>query len=159
MSGGVKRYRVNVNGTDTVLKLNSEDAKKYKDAELVDDSEPTTDAAKQGCDPATEDAWIAEVDGRRAGAVFCVREDAETARLRLLHVEPDTRGRGVGTLLVDTCLDYARDRGYRRMVLWTVSVLAPARRIYQRAGFALRSEEPARMFGRDLVGQTWARDL
>jgi GNAT superfamily N-acetyltransferase len=110
-------------------------------------------------DPATEDAWIAEVDGRRAGAVFCMRDDAETARLRLLHVEPGARGHGVGTLLVDTCLDYARDRGYRRMVLWTVSVLAPARRVYQRAGFALRSEEPARIFGRDLVGQTWAREL
>ncbi|HEY9409444.1 MAG TPA: bifunctional helix-turn-helix transcriptional regulator/GNAT family N-acetyltransferase [Jiangellaceae bacterium] len=110
-------------------------------------------------DPARENAWIAELDGRPAGSVFCVREDDDTARLRLLLVEPSARGRGLGGLLVDECMRFARAAGYRSMVLWTVSVLAPARRIYQRAGFQLVSEDPRRRFGHDLVGQDWRAEL
>ncbi|MFC4563097.1 GNAT family N-acetyltransferase [Nocardiopsis mangrovi] len=110
-------------------------------------------------DHAREDAWIAEAGGERAGAVFCVREDDSTARLRLLHVEPWARGRGIGGRLVDHCVSYARSRGYTRMVLWTVSVLSSARRIYTGAGFTLVSEDRSPRFGRDLVGQTWELDL
>ncbi|ASU82382.1 GNAT family N-acetyltransferase [Nocardiopsis gilva YIM 90087] len=113
----------------------------------------------QAHDPRTENAWVAEIDGERVGAIFCVREDDTTARLRLLFVEPSARGHGVGGHLVDTCVAFARPAGYKRMVLWTVSVLAPARRIYQRAGFRLVKSEPGRMFGHDLVGQTWELDL
>ncbi|GAA1984180.1 helix-turn-helix domain-containing GNAT family N-acetyltransferase [Nocardiopsis rhodophaea] len=110
-------------------------------------------------DPRRENAWVAEINGERVGAIFCVREDDTTARLRLLFVEPSARGHGVGGHLIDTCVSFARSAGYKRMVLWTVSVLAPARRIYQRAGFRLVKSEPGRMFGHDLVGQTWDLDL
>jgi DNA-binding MarR family transcriptional regulator/GNAT superfamily N-acetyltransferase len=110
-------------------------------------------------DPERERAWIAELDGERVGAIFCVRKDDETAKLRLLHVEPSARGAGVGTVLVDECIRYARSSGYRAMELWTVSVLAPARRIYQRAGFELVEENTAQRFGRELTGQTWRLNL
>ena len=106
-------------------------------------------------DPDRETAWIAELDGERVGAIFCVRKDDTTAKLRLLHVEPSARGAGVGTVLVDECVRFARAAGYRTMELWTVSLLAPARRIYQRAGFKLVDEDTARRFGHELTGQTW----
>ncbi|MGH3342382.1 MAG: GNAT family N-acetyltransferase [Carbonactinosporaceae bacterium] len=110
-------------------------------------------------DPAREAAWIAEVDGQRAGCVFCVAADEATAKLRILLVRPDARGHGLGARLVDTCLDFARAAGYRRITLWTNDVLVSARRIYQAAGFALVEEERHHSFGVDLVGQNWARDL
>jgi DNA-binding MarR family transcriptional regulator/N-acetylglutamate synthase-like GNAT family acetyltransferase len=110
-------------------------------------------------DPVAERAWVAELHGERVGAIFCVRQDDTTAKLRLLHVEPSARGAGVGTLLVDECVRFARETGYRAMELWTVSILTPARRIYQRAGFQLVEEDTAMRFGRELTGQTWRLDL
>jgi DNA-binding MarR family transcriptional regulator/GNAT superfamily N-acetyltransferase len=110
-------------------------------------------------DPDAEAAWIAEVDGAPAGCVFCVREDASTARLRLLLVEPWARGLGIGARLVDEVLRFARQAGYSRITLWTNDVLADARRIYQRAGFTLDSEDKHHSFGQDLIGQNWSRGL
>ena len=110
-------------------------------------------------DPARERAWLAEVDGERVGCVFCVRDDESTARLRVLLVEPDARGLGVGGRLVAECVRFARSAGYRRMVLLTYDVLAAARRIYQRAGFTLVNAQPVHHFGHDLVEQEWALDL
>jgi DNA-binding MarR family transcriptional regulator/predicted N-acetyltransferase YhbS len=110
-------------------------------------------------DAKQEAGWVAEVDGERAGCVFCVRKNAHTAQLRLLLVDPSARGGGLGTRLVDECLRFARRAGYRRMVLWTNDVLRDARRIYDRAGFTIVDEEPHHSFGHDLVGQTLALDL
>jgi GNAT superfamily N-acetyltransferase len=119
-----------------------------------------------------EAAWIAELDGRRVGCVFCVADKAhqagcagvaadegETAKLRILLVDPVARGRGLGTRLVDECVRFARAVGYRRMRLWTNDPLVAARRIYLDAGFVLTAEEPHRSFGADLVGQTYELDL
>ena len=105
-------------------------------------------------------AWIADVDGRRAGCVFCVPgADDDTAVLRLLLVEPGFRGLRIGSRLVDECLRYARRTGFRRITLWTNDVLASARHVYERAGFHLDDENEHRSFGADLVGQTWSRAL
>jgi GNAT superfamily N-acetyltransferase len=110
-----------------------------------------------GHDPAREAAWIAELDGRRVGCVFCVADpdDPEAAKLRILLVHHDGRGHGLGGRLVDTCLEFARAAGYERVRLWTNHPLATARRIYLERGFALTAEEPHRSFGVDLVGQTY----
>lgn len=110
-------------------------------------------------DPSCERAWIAELNDERVGAIFCVRKDETTAKLRLLHVEPSARGAGVGSVLVEECVRFARSAGYRDMELWTVSLLAPARRIYQRAGFTLAAEDTAMRFGHELTGQTWRLTL
>jgi DNA-binding MarR family transcriptional regulator/GNAT superfamily N-acetyltransferase len=110
-------------------------------------------------DPGRERALVAELDGRRAGCVLCVREDDETARLRTLLVEPWARGHGLGARLVDECIAFARHAGYVRMVLWTNDVLVAARRIYERAGFTLVDEGPHRAFGHELVEQTWTLGL
>jgi GNAT superfamily N-acetyltransferase len=113
-------------------------------------------AGADGHDPAREAAWIAEVDGERAGCVFLVAGDEPgTAKLRILLVTPSARGLGLGTRLVERCLDFARRAGYRQVVLWTNDVLVSARRIYQAAGFTLTGEEPHHSFGHDLVGQIW----
>ena len=107
-------------------------------------------------DPPTEAAWIAELDGERVGCVFCMRDDQpDTARLRLLVVDPAARGHGIGRMLVDTCIAFAKEAGYRQMVLWTNDILGEARRIYQRAGFELIAEKAHHSFGHDLVGQDW----
>ncbi|MFI1070735.1 GNAT family N-acetyltransferase [Streptomyces puniciscabiei] len=111
-------------------------------------------------DPHLERVWIAERAGRPAGCVMCVRDDAPgTARLRLLLVEPEARGHGIGDRLVRAVIDFARGVGYRDLVLWTNDVLSGARRIYQRHGFVLVAEKPHRSFGKDLVGQDWRLDL
>ena len=114
-------------------------------------------------DPRREACWIAEVDGRPAGCVFCVRqeasEDASVAQLRLLLVDPSARGLGIGSRLVEECVGFARRAGYERMMLWTNDVLVAARRIYERSGFRLVEEERHHSYGRDLVGQNWWLDL
>lgn len=110
-------------------------------------------------DPRRENAWIAEVDAERAGCVFCTRKESDVAQLRLLLVEPRARGRGVGTRLVDECLEFATRAGYSRIMLWTNDVLKEARRVYERAGFTLGDEEKHHSFGRDLVGQNWWKSL
>ena len=112
-------------------------------------------------DPRWERAWIAEdpLSGQILGAVFVVRQDERTAKLRMLYVEAQARGHGLGARLVDECLQFARQAGYQRMVLWTNSVLVSARRIYEHAGFELLEEEPHHSFGHDLIGQVWGREL
>ncbi|WP_396905299.1 GNAT family N-acetyltransferase [Mycolicibacterium phlei] len=113
-----------------------------------------------GHDPAREAAWIAEVDGRRAGCIFLVgTDDPDVARLRLLLVAPQGRGRGVGNRLVQTCIDFATRAGYRKVTLWTNDVLVAARRIDQAAGFVLVDAEPHVSFGHQLVGENWDLDL
>jgi DNA-binding MarR family transcriptional regulator/GNAT superfamily N-acetyltransferase len=106
-------------------------------------------------DDRREAAWIAELDGAPAGCVFCMRESDSVARLRLLLLEPQARGLGLGERLVAECLAFARRTGYTEIVLWTNDVLAAARRIYQRAGFELVESGRHHSFGHDLIGQTW----
>lgn len=111
-------------------------------------------------DPHLERVWIAELDGRPVGCVMCVRDEAPgTARLRLLLVEPDARGLRIGDRLVAAVVGFAREVGYRDVVLWTNDVLTAARHIYQRHGFVLTTEKPHRSFGKDLLGQDWRLDL
>jgi GNAT superfamily N-acetyltransferase len=107
-------------------------------------------------DPLLERVWIAELDGRPVGCVICVRDGAPaTARLRLLLVDPVARGYGIGDQLVRACIRFAREAGYRELVLWTNDVLTAARKIYTRAGFVLVAEKPHHSYGVDLVGQDW----
>lgn len=110
-------------------------------------------------DPAKENAWIAECEGRIVGSVFVVKVSDAEAKLRLLYVEPEARGQGLGHRLTAECIAFARARGYQKLSLWTNDILHAARRIYQQAGFSLLSEEPHHSFGHKLVGQYWALDL
>ena len=110
-------------------------------------------------DARRERCWIAEREGEVVGSVFLVKApEADTAKLRLLYVEPGARGLGIGARLVEECRRFAQPAGYRRIMLWTNSVLVSARRIYEAAGYRLVKSEPHRSFGQDLVGETWQLD-
>lgn len=102
---------------------------------------------------------VADKGGRVVGSVFVVEADAETAKLRLLYVDPEARGEGLGRRLVDEAVNFARAAGYRRMTLWTNDILTAARHIYEKVGFRLVSEEQHESFGHKLVGQYWELDL
>lgn len=106
-------------------------------------------------DPSREAGWIAEVDGKAVGSVFVIRVDNETAKLRLLILDPTARGKGIGTRLVSACTAFARAAGYRRITLWTHSILIAARKLYAAEGYRLIASEPMHDFGQDLVSETW----
>jgi DNA-binding MarR family transcriptional regulator/GNAT superfamily N-acetyltransferase len=102
-----------------------------------------------------ERCWIAEIDGEPVGSVFVVKESKTLAKLRLLIVEPKARGRGLGRRLVEECIAFAREKGYRRLVLWTQSNLAAARAIYRKTGFKRVKQEKHASFGVKLTGEYW----
>ena len=118
------------------------------------------DATREAC-------WIAESTGARVGCVFLVQArdeatnepDPGVAQLRMLLVEPQARGLGLGALLVTECERFARQAGYGKIRLWTNSILAAARGIYQKAGYTLVASDAHHSFGRDLVGETWELQL
>lgn len=112
-------------------------------------------------DPAKERCWIAENNSERIGCVFVVirKGEPDTAQLRCLLVDPRSRGLGVGRALVEKCIYFSRQVGYKRLILWTNDVLTSARHIYETTGFVIIDEEPQHRFGKDVVSQTWSLDL
>jgi DNA-binding MarR family transcriptional regulator/GNAT superfamily N-acetyltransferase len=120
-----------------------------------------TDSFITNFDASRERCWVAEVDGQSVGHIFLVKhpERPDTAKLRLLFVERSARGMGLGDALVQECLRFARTAGYRKITLWTQSMLAAAHHIYEKAGFLVVKEEPHHSFGKDLIGQEWELKL
>ncbi len=111
-------------------------------------------------DPSCERCWIAELDGENVGTVMLVKDDVPgVARIRLLLVDPKGRGLGLGTRLVNECVRFARAAGYKKITLWTHSVLTAARHVYEKAGFRLTSSEPRRSWSKDVVAEFWDLDL
>jgi DNA-binding MarR family transcriptional regulator/GNAT superfamily N-acetyltransferase len=114
----------------------------------------------QNLDPNRERCWIAEREGENVGSVFLVKKSSAVAKLRLLLVEPTARGLGIGKRLVEECVHFAREVGYKKILLWTQSELAAARGIYKGAGFKMVGEEKHDSWSRrNLVAETWELKL
>lgn len=109
--------------------------------------------------PQKERCFIAEMNGEIVGSVFVVQSSETVAKLRLLLVEPGARGMGLGNRLVQECITFAKRAGYKKMVLWTNSVLHEARHIYAKAGFKLVETEKHQSFGHELIGENWEIEL
>ncbi len=110
-------------------------------------------------DPACERCWIAELNGENVGTVMLVKDSDDVARLRLLLVDPKARGLGLGARLVDECVRFARQAGYKKITLWTHSILVAARVIYEKAGFTLTASEPRHTWSKDVVAEFWDLEL
>ncbi len=145
---------VHLEGAGYVEQLGWDESFEALVARIVADFLDNFDAARERC-------WIAEMDGQHVGHIFLVRhpERADTAKLRLLYVDPAARGMSLGATLVGECVRFARAVGNKKITLWTQSILKAAHRIYETAGFRLVQEEAHHSFGKDLVGQTWEMDL
>lgn len=113
----------------------------------------------KSCDPVREHCWIAELDGEPVGSIFLVRDSDEVARIRLLIVDPKGRGLGIGRMLVEASIAFARAAGYRKITLWTHAVLAAARAIYQKQGFRLVEQWVHDDFGKPEASETWELEL
>lgn len=113
----------------------------------------------QNFNPTLERCWVAEINEKVVGSVFVVRHDDLTAKLRMLYVESEARGLGLGHTLVEQCIGFSREKGYKKLILWTNSILEAAIHIYQAHGFELIKEEPHHSYGQDLIGQTWSLNL
>lgn len=114
------------------------------------------DAFLDGHDPEREAAWIAVQGDVRLGSIFCVRQGADCAKLRLFLLVPEARGKGLGRRLLGTCMAFAKDHGYRKMQLWTHESHRAACALYKAAGWQLETSKPVRSFGQDLVEQRWS---
>ena len=110
-------------------------------------------------DDKRERCWIAEMDGENVGSIMLAKDSEAVARIRLLLVDPKARGLGLGRHLTDECIRFARGAGYRKMTLWTHSVLTAARHIYQQAGFKLMRSEQHESWGRPVVSEHWDLEL
>ncbi len=121
-------------------------------AQIVADFDNNFDAKMERC-------WIAEMNGENVGCVMLVKDKPGVARLRLLLVDPKVRGLGLGQRLVDECVKFARKAGYKKITLWTHSILYAARHCYEKAGFTLTSSEKKRSWGKDVVAEYWDLDL
>jgi GNAT superfamily N-acetyltransferase len=109
--------------------------------------------------PAMERCWIAELDGKIVGSAFVVKQSEQVAKLRMLYVHEEARGRGLGQRLVNECIEFSKTKGYQTIVLWTNDVLTSARRIYEAAGFKLIDESSHFSFGHQQNGQNWSLNL
>jgi DNA-binding MarR family transcriptional regulator/GNAT superfamily N-acetyltransferase len=110
-------------------------------------------------DASCERCWIADMDGQPVGSVFVVRQSKAVAKLRLLLVEPHARGYGLGRRLTQECIRFARQKGYRKLVLWTQSDLHAARAIYRECGFRRVKSQRHASFGVRLTGECWELKL
>jgi DNA-binding MarR family transcriptional regulator/GNAT superfamily N-acetyltransferase len=121
-------------------------------AQIVADYVNNNDSKRERC-------WIAEMDGENVGCIFLAKESTRVARIRLLLVDPKARGLGLGDRLVDECIRFARRAGYKKVTLWTHSVLTAARHIYQKVGFKLMRTERHKSWGRLVVSEYWDLEL
>ena len=121
-------------------------------AKIVADFANNFDAKRERC-------WIADMNGENVGCIFLAKDSETVARIRLLLVEPKARGLGLGARLVDECIGFARRAGYKKITLWTHSVLTAARHIYEKAGFKLASTDKHESWGRAVVSEHWDLEL
>jgi DNA-binding MarR family transcriptional regulator/GNAT superfamily N-acetyltransferase len=121
-------------------------------AQIVADFANDYDAKRERC-------WIAEMAGEPVGCVFLVKDSAKVARVRLLLVDPKARGLGLGARLVDECVRFARRAGYKKITLWTHSILTAARHVYQKAGFRLTGTERHKSWGQPVTSEFYDLDL
>jgi GNAT superfamily N-acetyltransferase len=92
--------------------------------------------------------WLAKKEEQVIGSIFIIERPYNEAQLRLLFVDRQVRGVGLGRWLVEESIRYCRTAGFSVVYLWTVQGLDRATAVYESVGFTRVTEKTAEQWGK-----------
>ena len=110
-------------------------------------------------DPRKDYFAVAELNGDIVGSIVINSLPDEVGLVRWFLVHPRARGRGLGHELINGALAFCRERGFKKVRLWTISELKAAAHLYRQAGFVVTREETHEIWGTTRTEQEYELEL
>lgn len=110
-------------------------------------------------DPAKDCMFILECNDSPSGCIAITHTEDNIAQLRYFFLEPELRGLGAGTTLLNAALNFCREKKYSHVFLWTVSAQESARILYKKAGFNITETSKNNNWGSPVLEEKWELDL